>query len=436
MSRSALSRLSPVPASAPSSGTSSNSPLPTVHLGRQAIYDASLNSRAYELFYRVAPSEHDPLAGDADRATCSLVLSAFSELGLERVASKKHIFLDVSHDVVSGALPLPISPELVVLQVRDYEHSAAELLRGLRARRAEGFRIALKGFVLTPETSPLLEVARYLEFDLRQLGAEGLAAQLARVPDGELETVACHIDTPEQFNACVAAGADLFQGRFLFRPQLLAHKRLPKSLQTVTALLRRLRDPAVELAEIERIVKTDPALGVAVLGFFRSAAHALNHPVTSIVQAVNLMGLREFSKWITLVALTSTEQRPNELVLVALIRARACETLAASVGADADAAFTVGLMSMLEALFARPTAELLEALPLAPQIKAAVTERAGLLGDVLTDVLAREQEEAVLPARFDAGSVNRAWFEALDWAAEAQRAVRDSRRPSMPSRPR
>lgn len=423
MSRSAVSRLSLPPAYAALGGSSASSLLSTVHLGRQAIYDHSLNSRAYELFYRVEPSEHDPLGGDPDRATCSLVLSAFSELGLARVASKKAVFLEVSHDVVSGALPLPVSPEVVVLQVRDYEHSPAELARGLGARRDEGFRVALKGFALAPETAPLLELASYVSLDVRRLDDAALVEALDAVRGRGAQTIAAQIDTPERFNACVAAGFDYFQGSFLFRPQLLAHKRLPKSLGTVTALLRRLRDPAVELAEIERIVKTDPALSVAVLGFFGSAAHALKNPVTSVAQAVSLMGLREFSKWITLVALTSMEQRPSELVLAALIRARACETLAAAVGADPDAGFTVGLTSMLEALFARPSAELLEALPLTPEIKAAVLERAGVLGDVLADVVARELEEAAPSARHDVGRVNRAWFEALDWAAEAQGAL-------------
>jgi EAL and modified HD-GYP domain-containing signal transduction protein len=426
--RSALSQLAPTssPAISPSSA-----PLPTVHLGRQAIYDSSLHSRAYEVFYRAAPTAlpsppptPDPLSIDPERATCSLVLSAFAELGLERVASKKRVFLDVSHDVISGALPLPVSPEIVVLQVRDYEHGSAELASALGARRAEGFQVALKGFVLSSETEPLLAVASYLEFDLRRLGSEGLVEQLERVRGRGLQTMACNIDSPEQFNACVAAGCDLYQGRFLFRPQLLSHKRLPKSLETVTTLLRRLRDPSVELAELERITKTDPALSVAVLGFFGSAAHALANPVTSIAQAVSLMGLREFAKWITLVALTSTRQRPSELVLVALIRARACETLAASIRADADAAFTVGLMSMLEPLFERPAGELLDALPLAPEIKAAVSRQVGVLGDVLADVLAREQEDAEPRARFDSGSVNRAWLEAIDWAAEAQSALR------------
>ena len=421
MPRSALSR----PAITASSAAGARPCLPTVHLSRQAIYDASLNSRAYELTYRPIPvGERDPLSGDADRATCSLVLSAFSELGLDRVAAKKRVFLDISHDVVSGALPLPVSPELVVLQVRDYEHSPGELLAGLRARRAEGFQVALKGFVLSAETKPLLDVASYLVFDLGQLGSEGLFEQVEGVRASGRETVACQIDSLDQFHACAAAGCNLFQGRFLFRPQLLSHKRLPKSLETVTTLLRRLRDPAVELAEIERIVKTDPALSLAVLGFFGSAVHALTNPVTSIVQAINLMGLREFSKWITLVALTSTRQRPSELVLVALIRARACETLAASVGVDADAAFTTGLMSMLEVLFERPAAELLGALPLTSEIKAAVSEGAGALGAILADVSAHEREEAAPRARFDSGTVQRAWFDALEWAAETQSALR------------
>jgi EAL and modified HD-GYP domain-containing signal transduction protein len=406
------------------------SSLEVVQLGRQAIYDASLSSLAYELFYRAA-SERDGLAADADRGTCSVVLSAFSELGLERVAGKKRIFLNVAHDVVSGALPLPVSPELVVLQVRDYEHSAAELGAALRARRAEGFQVALDGYVLSPETEPLLAVADYLKLDMRKLGPSGLREQLDRLQGRGHQTIACKIDSSEHFNACVAAGCNFFQGRFLFRPQVLSHKRLPKSLKTVTALLKRLRDPAVELVEIERIVKTDPALSVAVLGFFGSAAHALPQPVTSILQAVNLMGLRELSKWIMLVALTSSSERPSELVLIALIRARASESLARAIGADQDAAFTVGLTSMLEVLFERPLRELLESLPLTPEIKAAVLERTGVLGDILVDVITREQEEEVTvtgtrarSVRLDAGAVNRAWLEALSWAGETQSALR------------
>jgi c-di-GMP phosphodiesterase len=396
-------------------GAGRASGLEMVQIGRQAIYDASLHSRAYELFYR--PSQRPE--ADADRAACSLVLSAFTELGLARVASHKRVFLAVSHDVISGALPLPVPTDVVVLQVRDYEHSTAELAEALRQRRRDGFEIALDGFVWSPRTAPLVPLADYLKFNLRQLGKAGLAQQLAQVHGQARATVATRIDTQDEFKACIAAGCTHFQGNFLFRPQLLSHSRLPKNLETLTRLLKRLRDPAVEFSEIERIVKTDPALAAAVLKFLGSAAYGLRHDVTSIAQAVSLLGLREFSKWITVVALTSSTERPSELTLVALIRARASEIVAESVGADPEAAFLVGLVSALDALFERPLARVLAELPLSPEVQAAALDQSGVLGQILVDVLSHESEAVLQTTRFEIGMLNRAWLDALIWAGDA-----------------
>lgn len=398
--------------------------LETIQIGRQAIYDASLHSRAYELFYRDSSRARPEF--DGDRAACSVVLSAFAELGLARVASHKRVLLTVSHDVISGALPLPVPTEIVVLQVRDYEHSVSELVSALEHRRRDGFAIALDGFVFSPSTLPLVHLADYLKFNVRQLGIDGLRRQLELVGGRARATVACRIETRLEFNACVAAGFSHFQGNFLFRPQLLSHKRLPKNLETVTLLLQRLRDPAIELREIERVIKTDPALATSVLRFLGSAAYGLRHDVTSISQAVSLLGLREFTKWVTVVALTSSAERPSELSLVALIRARACELVASAVGADPDSAFLVGLSSALDALFEQPLPSLLAELPLSGEVKAAVLERTGTLGKILLDVLSREEEEDKGPTstRFEVGLVNRAWLDALLWAGDAQTALR------------
>lgn len=395
--------------------------LETVQIGRQAIYDSSLSSRAYELLYR---SSAPGAVSDTDRAACSLVLSVFDELGLARVASNKRVFLTVSHDVVSGALPLPVPTEVVVLQVRDYEHSVHELTAALEQRRAEGFQIALDNFVYSPRAEPLLPLADYVKLNVRQLGVAGLGEQLEQLRGRVRNTLACRIETQQEFNACLALGCQLFQGGFLFRPQVLSHTRLPKSLETLTRLLKRLRDPAVEFGEIERIVKTDPALSAAVLRFLGSAAYARRHQITSISQAVSMLGLREFSKWVTVVALTSTTDRPSELSFVALIRARAAEIVAAEVGADPEAAFLVGLVSALDALFERPLDRVLAELPLASEVQAAVLQQSGVLGHILVDVLSHESDEAQQITRFETGMVNRAWLDALIWAGDALDALR------------
>lgn len=285
-------------------------------------------------------------------------------------------------------------------------------------------RIALDNFVYSPRAEPLLPLADYVKLNVRQLGAAGLGEQLEQLRGRVRNTVACRIETQQDFNACLALGCRFFQGNFLFRPQLLSHTRLPKSLETLARLLERLRDPAVEFGEIERIVKTDPALSAAVPRFLGSAAHARRHQITSISQTVSMLGLREFSRWVTVVALTATTDRPSELSFVALIRARAAEIVAAEVGADPEAAFLVGLVSALDALFERPLDRVLAELPLASEVQAAVLQQSGVLGHILVDVLSHESDEARQITRFETGMVNRAWLDALIWAGDALDALR------------
>lgn len=399
-------------------------PLETVYLGRQALYDRSLHSRAYELFYRQAEPANGP-RGDLELATCSVVLSAFAELGLEQVTGCKRVFLNVSHDVVTGALPLPVSPEQVVLQVRDYQLSAHDLPEALAARRAAGFQVALAGFEYSEQTAPLLHVCDYVKLSAARFNAEQMKRQVKELGGSRIVAIGTEIESQVDFHAAIKAGCRLLQGSYLFRPQLLKHKRLPKNLRVVTHLLRQLRDPNLLLSEVEATVKSEPALAVAVLRFVGSASLNLKHSVTSVAHAVGLLGTAEFAKWLTVVALTSQPRRPTELSIVALTRARACELLSCELSqGDPESAFTVGLFSMLEALCERSLGSLLAELPVTPEVAAAVSSRSGPLGELLTGVISCECE----PGKAQAGNIsavtlNKAWLQALRWAEQSQQSL-------------
>lgn len=397
------------------------STLETVYLGRQALYDRSLHSRAYELFYRSAEPQSG-FRGDFERATCSVLLSAFAELGLDQVSGSKRVFLNVSHDVVTGALPLPVSPKQVVLQVRDFQLSAPELPKALAARRALGFQVALAGFEYGEQTAGLLKVCDFVKLSAARFNAEAMKSQVKLLGGSRIVAIGTEIETKADFQAAIKAGCRLLQGSYLFRPQLLKHKRLPKSLSVVTHLLRQIRDPNLLLSEVESTVKADPSLAVAVLRFVGSASIGLKHSVTSVSHAVGLLGLAEFSKWLTVVALTSNSRRPSEISLVALTRARACELLSLELSqGDSESAFTVGLFSMLEALCEQPLQRLLDQLPVDPQIAVAVSSQKGPLGELLTNVLSCESESlAAQGGHISAVTLNKAWLEALNWAQQAQ----------------
>ena len=86
------------------------------------------------------------------------------------------------------------------------------------------------------------------------------------------------------------------------------------------------------------------------------------------------------------------ENKPLELMMTALVRAKMCEELALTLKeSDADEFFTVGLFSVLDALMDKPMEEVLTLVELSPRLRSALLEHSGKMGHVLDDVLAYER---------------------------------------------
>ena len=74
-----------------------------------------------------------------------------------------------------------------------------------------------------------------------------------------------------------------------------------------------------------------------------------------------------------MLAMSSMNDRPVELVQLSMIRAKNCELLANQMELNsADSYFTVGMFSALDILMERPINSLLDPLPLADDIKQAI----------------------------------------------------------------
>ncbi len=383
------------------------------------MYDVRLNVHAYEISYALPDSEQPT----SDDAASAVILSAFAEFGLRRVVGHHSAFLDASSGILAGNVPLPIPAQRVTLQVRDYDYPITSLARSLSQRKDEGFSIALDDFTYSDDVIALLHVADYVKVDVRRVGVSGLREHQRLLQEFPVKLVATGLTNSTQVR--VAEGMDyrFFQGDFLFKPQVLERRELPSSFSVVTQLLAKLRDPNVEFVEIDRLVRRDAGLSVAVLRFLNSSAYGFRQEVTSVQQAVSLLGLREFTKWTVLVVLAERCDRPPELVTTALVRARMCELLAKRYQADAAQSFMVGLLSVLDALLGAPMAELLAELPLAEEVRGAILDFTGPCGELLESVMRREHEAHELPER-ERTALTEAWLDAVQWADEAIRELR------------
>jgi EAL and modified HD-GYP domain-containing signal transduction protein len=192
-------------------------------------------------------------------------------------------------------------------------------------------------------------------------------------------------------------------------------------------LLALIRDERTTESELERAFQGNVTLTVKLLRAVNAVAVG-GRGVTSIRHAIRMLGHGELTRWLSLMLVTSGEcssAMDAELISVALRRARMCEVLAVASGQRpiADAAFIVGLFSLLDAVFKAPMDELLDALELAPELTAAIRSRTGRMGHLLA-VVERFERGAwsdVIAAshalHVDVRELNDAYVEGLEWAA-------------------
>ena len=126
-------------------------------------------------------------------------------------------------------------------------------------------------------------------------------------------------------------------------------------------------------------------------------------------------------KWATLMTLAEADDKPTELVMTAIVRARMCESLArAYQHQDAETFFTTGLFSVVDALMDTSLVELLAALPLSREIIEALLNYEGTKGRILRAVIAYERgafgEVGQLPPT--PTPISDLYAEAVAWANE------------------
>ena len=131
-----------------------------------------------------------------------------------------------------------------------------------------------------------------------------------------------------------------------------------------------------------------------LLRYLNSAGFGWHYEVTTIEQALRLLGVRPLRKWASLMAFTQlATDKPEELIVTALVRARFAELLASLVempGRDLEL-FLTGLLSTMDAMVNRPLKEVLAPMASSDSMVAALLEGAPPLGPVLKLVLAYER---------------------------------------------
>ncbi len=378
---------------------------PVATVARQPICDLDGRIRAYELLFRDADGRSAREVGGTT-ASASAIISAIADIGLRTVTGGHPAWINVTRELLGAGLVDALPLESAVLEILEDEPIDDELVALVERVVHRGATVALDDFQYSPAADPLLRLARWVKIDVRAVGTDGFVEQVGLLRRFGIGLLAEKVETQNELEACRRGGATLFQGYVFARPRTIERRTIRAGQAARLELIRRINDPAVAFDELQRIVTQDVALSYRFLRYVNSAIVGLPREITSIREALVLVGLDRVRRWATLVAAAHLAPTQPDLLMTALIRAHMCAHIARRRGADENAAYTVGLLSLLDVLLDQPMSSIVQQVPLALAVGAALASGQGPLGDILGTVVDYERghvADAELGAAFAVG---------------------------------
>ncbi len=392
-----------------------------IYFARQPIYNRDFQVEGYELFYRQAGAESAQFL-DAEIATSQVVLNTVTEVGLDRIVGPHKAFINIARDfVVGGYLEMFALPQLVFEAVADIVVDEP-LLRSLRQLRQQGYRFVLDDYTDIEAYRALLEIADYVKIDMLVTPEEEVRRVVPLLRQRGVALIAERIETQSILELCQTLKFDFFQGYHFSQPKMLKFRGVPANQLAILQLVSKLHEPEIDLKAIESLIRQDVSLSYKLLRYINSAYFNLSRRIDSIQRAIILLGTKNIRSWATLISLANIDHHRSDLITVALERAKMCELLAEAVGLKhKESGYTVGLLSVLDAMTQAPMELILAALPLDEEINEALLQHKGMLGRILACALAYERcdWESVDMLDLEPSQINDAYMTAL---AEAYRA--------------
>jgi len=384
------------------------------YLARQAIHDTNLQLLGYDLLFHSKEINKPLLPRDiADPA--QILVSALLDMGLHDVVGNKLAFINLTKRYVLGELPIPLARKQIVLEIHQDILPGAELVSAFKQLKLKhSYTLALDAFDYDAAKSVLVPHVDYVKFDVHGLNEEQIGQQLELLGRFHRQRIAVGVNDCETFNACKQLGIEYFQGLFFAKPRQNSDTGFNDAKRAALKLIKTLYDDGLTINKLNASMAREILLANAVLKYVNSKRFKLTSKVHNIGDAANLFGLTCIANWVTMLALYRINDKCEELLNLALIRARMCESLSKQHGLNSDHGFLLGLLSVLDAIVDRPFVEFQAYLPFHGLISADEE-----LAKVLKTVIAYESSEWDHPSLSDfaSGTLTDTYFEAIRWSA-------------------
>jgi EAL and modified HD-GYP domain-containing signal transduction protein len=355
------------------------------YIARQPIFTRTKEIHAYELLFRGGMENCFP-GIDGDTATSRVLSNTFFTTGVEQLTGGKRAYINFPRELLVKKIPLMLPPEITTVEILEDVIPDTELIDCCREFTHRGYVLALDDFEYSPCLEPLIEMGHIIKIDFMKSTKDEIMDYASRFVDNGKKLLAEKVETAQEFEEALQMGFSYFQGYFFSKPQVIRDTEIPALKMNLIRIMGEARRGDYDVSKLQKLVEQDVGISYKLLRYLNSPFFRRRNEITSIRQAIVMlgeMGIRSFLSVIILAELS--QDKPDELIKSSVIRARICEQVGKVCHRSPDPSqlFTLGLFSHIDAILNSSMETIMRKLPLADDIKHALSGLESPLTDYL-----------------------------------------------------
>ncbi len=353
------------------------------YFAKQPILDVNGKTYGYELLFRNSLVTYYD-GTDGDRSTADVINSVFFGASNSCYLEDKKAFIIFTENLLFEKTALLLPQEMTVIEIPENISVSESMLSCCKELYEKGYTIALSDYVYREEDLPLLEYVQIVKLDFRRDrdDIDNTAEQCLKL---NKTLLAEKVETVEGSEYAKEIGCTYMQGFYYAQPMIVAGKAYNPMVMTFTRLVNCLWQVKVDVKVLSAVISEDPFMAAKLLRLVNAVRGDMSEHISSIKQAILLLGINKLKDWIYLLGLQSlAENGPDERIKAALFRAIFCKRIAEEYNpknaAFAEEMYLMGLMSIV---VDRKDTETMDTMKLSENITGGLLGKEGIFGDTM-----------------------------------------------------
>lgn len=351
----------------------------------------------YELLVQ---SDRESLYNSSGDSVAANAMTAFLTENSNKIFRDRKTFMTFTPALLFRNTPKLFDKDLVVIQIEDNVviHPLAAILIG--KYREEGYHFAINDFQFTPKYFSMLEYVDYIkvnitgEEDDKQRRAIENVVEMAHGFGKEF--IATYVNTKAAFELAKDLQVDYVEGAYISDTSVQKMGKMEYLQGNLYQLILEVTKDEPDMELMEQIISRDAALTYALLKMANSAYFSATHRTASIRQAIMRIGINQLKQWVYLLSFKEEETGTEEIMKTSFMRANFASALVKKVNTlslPVSDAYLMGIFSTLDCMIDAPMEEILNDIPVADEVKQALTTGEGEAGKLYRLVLSYERAD-------------------------------------------